>query len=276
MRAPRLARKRASRILLLPLLPALAGAVLAGPAFAGAMADCMVDGAADEAVTRCLESTELEVAAELERVRTAAAAHFTTLDAITGNQRASRTLAQSQVAYELFRDLDCHLDELNQGVSAKAADHRLACRIDHDRARIGTLAARLPAGAMPAAAPSGDSEMATGTSAMIFGTSWRAVEIDGTPVADGVEITLMVDQAGGLTGRSGCNRYFGQAEIDGVRIGIGGLGTTRMACPEPMMAEEQRYLAAVESVAGWRIEGEALLLSDEEGTVRLRLARSLG
>jgi putative lipoprotein len=254
----------------------LAGVALAAPAFAGAMEDCMVDGAGDEAITVCLESAELAVAAELDRVRIAAAAHFAGLDAITGNQRAGRTLAQAQSAYELFRDLDCHLDELNQGISTKATDYRRACRIDHDRARIATLAARLPADAVPAAAPSDDSQPATGTGSMILGTSWRAVEIDGGPVAEEVDITLTVDDAGGIAGGSGCNRYFGRAEVDGEQIGIGGLGTTRMACPGPVMAEERRYLAAIESAAGWQIENDALALADETGTVRVRFARILG
>ncbi len=233
----------------------------------GAIAECSADAADADAVSRCLESTEQRVAQALGGVLATATAHFADLDLISGNQRASRTLAQGQAAFELYRDLDCHLAELAQGVSAAADDHRRACRIDHDRARIARLAALLPVPpeATPPAPP------ATGEGSMILGTAWRAVDIDGEPVADGVEITLAIDAAAAVNGRGGCNRYFGTAEIGGETIDFGALGSTRMACPDPAMSEERRYFQALEAVTAWRLVDDRLELLDHEETVRVRL-----
>lgn len=246
--------------------PVLEAAIANG----GALDECAADDVAGEPMADCLEAMEARVAAALEAVLATATAYFAELDTITGNQRASLTLGQGQAAFALYRDLDCHLAELAQGVSTTAADHGRACRIDHDRARIAKLAALLPPGSPSAAAAS------PGDPAMILGTAWRAADIDGTPVAAEVEITLAIDEAAAVSGVGGCNRYFGTAEITGERIDMGALGATRMACPEPAMEEERRYFEALESVTAWQLDGETLLLSDAAGTVRLRFEPDAG
>jgi putative lipoprotein len=255
-------------------------------ATADAMDDC--SGAPTER-TACLESLEREAAAELAATFQAAVDLYAALDAITGNQRASRTLGQGQAAFQLYRDLDCHLVELQVGAGTDSADHRLACRIDHDRQRTATLASRLPeppAGAVgPDAAQAADTsdsatigsgETSTAAAPLILETAWRVVEIAGEPVADGVSPTLAIDAESGISGSGGCNRYFGNAEIDGERITMGEIGATRMACPEPAMGEEQRYLKALDAVDSWRLEADELMLADDEGTVLVRLERDTG
>jgi hypothetical protein len=102
--------------------------------------------------------------------------------------------------------------------SSGGGQHRRACRIDHDRARIARLTALMPeppptmaamADAPAAAAPDEDA-------AMIQETTWRAVEIDGEPVADGVEITLEHRRSCSVRRHlGGCNRYFGTARGHG-------------------------------------------------------------
>ena len=47
--------------------------------------------------------------------------------------------------------------------------------------------------------------------------------------------------------------------------------TTKMACPAPVMEQEQRFLAALGAVTTYRREGDRLLLLDGGGRVRLRL-----
>ncbi len=118
----------------------------------------------------------------------------------------------------------------------------------------------------PEAAPAGPE-------AALVASRWRAVEITGEPVEDAVESTLEIDEAGGVAGSAGCNRYFGAAEIDGHRIRMGGLGSTRMACAEPVMRQEQRFLDALERAAAWHVEAGILRLEDATGIPLVQLAR---
>jgi heat shock protein HslJ/uncharacterized protein YecT (DUF1311 family) len=260
------------------LLPAPAVAEAASPEASGAMAECRAESTAGDGLTVCLETMEQGTARALQGTLARAVAHFSGLDAITGDRRAGRALAQGQMAFELYRDLDCELVELGQGVDPAAGAHRLACRIDHDRARLAALAALLPepppteettADAPATAAPDEDA-------AMIQETTWRALAIDGEPVADGVEITLELDEAAAFAGLGGCNRYFGTVEVTAERITFGQVGATRMGCPEPAMSEEQRYFQALEAVTGWRVEDDVLELLDDDGAVRVRLERTDG
>jgi heat shock protein HslJ/uncharacterized protein YecT (DUF1311 family) len=235
----------------------------------------------------CLQAREAAVADELAAAVRQAVDHYGRLDAITGNQRSSRIFQQSQVAFALYRDLDCHLVELQGGPAA--ADSHALCRIEHDRQRLATVRARLPD---PLAAGDPDSEPAdtaaadgeSGPAAMsdadiattLQGPEWWVTEIDGKALAAGVEASFAIDAEGRVSGRGGCNRYFGSAEIAGDRLDIGELGSTRMACPEPAMGEEQRLLAALGGVAGWRIEAGRLQLEAEDGTVLVRLEQAAG
>ena len=260
------------------LLSAPAVADAASPEASGAMAECRAESPAGDGLTACLETLDQRVTEALEVAMARATAHFGGIVAITGDRRAGRALAQGQLAFELYRDLDCELVELGQGVDPAAGEHRLACRIDHDRARLAGLAALLPepppteeptADAPATAAPDEDA-------AMILETTWRALAIAGEPVANGVEITLELDEAAAFAGRGGCNRYFGTAGITAERIAFGQVGATRMACPEPAMSEEQRYFQALEAVTGWRVEDDVLELLDDDGAARVRLERTDG
>lgn len=109
------------------------------------------------------------------------------------------------------------------------------------------------------------------------------------PAVDGVPWTL----AGGLTidgwesvapsatfaggrvsGSSGCNRYAGSYTAEGDRLELGPVAGTRMACPPPADAVERQFLARLERVAGWRLDGEELVLRDDEGGELLRFRES--
>lgn len=108
--------------------------------------------------------------------------------------------------------------------------------------------------------------------ASLVGTAWRAEEIDGRAVLERVESSLTFDTAQRIVGQAACNRYFGTFELDEGRIRLKPAGTTRMACPPPVMEQESRFLAALGTVTGFRREASKLLLLDESGRVRMRLA----
>jgi len=62
--------------------------------------------------------------------------------------------------------------------------------------------------------------------------------------AAGTELTATFGADGIVSGSSGCNTYNGSYTLTGETLAIGPLGTTRMACPEPIMTQETQYLAA--------------------------------
>jgi len=132
----------------------------------------------------------------------------------------------------------------------------------------GLVLAALAAGAGPATA--GDIR----SDNRIEGGTWLAEDIQSRGAMDYLQTTLQVTSGGGVSGFGGCNRYFGDAEIDGDKIRFGALGATRMACPAAVMDQESRFLAALELVRRWRVEPTGLLhLLDEDGVTVVRFSR---
>jgi heat shock protein HslJ len=103
-------------------------------------------------------------------------------------------------------------------------------------------------------------------------TYWKLVDLGGNPVTmlPGQQreqrITLAADGKR-LIGFSGCNALVGSYQLDGAALRLGPLGATRMACAEPVMAAENRLLAALSATTGYRIEGPQLLLLGADGVL---------
>ncbi len=71
---------------------------------------------------------------------------------------------------------------------------------------------------------------------------------------------------GRAAGSAGCNRYFTSYEIDGNALKMDDkIGTTMMACPGPVMAQEQNYLDLLPKTASFAIDKDQLTLFDAEG-----------
>jgi putative lipoprotein len=99
--------------------------------------------------------------------------------------------------------------------------------------------------------------------APLVATAWRLVRLGGKPVEIDAPVTLAFAGAGRIGGSAGCNRYGGPVELDAASIRLGPLFSTRMACPEPLMAIEAAYLAALEAATAWRLHGDRLVLHGE-------------
>ncbi len=87
---------------------------------------------------------------------------------------------------------------------------------------------------------------------------------------------LAFDGAGQVEGHGGVNRLHGTARVDGDRLFLGPLGSTRMAGPPEAMDAEGALLAALEAVAGFRLEGTDLELVDADGQTQVQLVRAGG
>jgi heat shock protein HslJ len=65
---------------------------------------------------------------------------------------------------------------------------------------------------------------------------------------------------GMMSGSAGCNNYTGGYTVDGSNIKIGPLASTRKLCstPEGVMEQEAQFLAALETAATYRIDGDRM------------------
>jgi putative lipoprotein len=106
-------------------------------------------------------------------------------------------------------------------------------------------------------------------------TQWVVEDVGGRGVVDRVESTLSIEASGRASGTGGCNRYFGDVTFAAGLIEFGTIGSTRMACPDAVMDQEQRFFAALASARGYRQDELTglLYLQDESGNDLMRLRR---
>ena len=104
----------------------------------------------------------------------------------------------------------------------------------------------------------------------LTGGEWVVEDIGGAGVIDGAPASLLFGADGSLSGSGTCNRLIGSyTASDGV-LSIEPLGTTRMACPEALMAQEGRLLDLLAQVTGYRIDDTgALVLTIPDGAAIL-------
>jgi heat shock protein HslJ len=108
-------------------------------------------------------------------------------------------------------------------------------------------------------------------SASLEGTSWTLVSLNGADPVPGASVTIEFAE-GGVSGSGGCNRYRGEYTADEGELSFGPLASTRMACAEPVMAQETAFLQSLEAVTGYTIDGDALELVSGDGTLTFTAA----
>ena len=109
----------------------------------------------------------------------------------------------------------------------------------------------------------------------LAGTQWLAEDIGGRGVMDIAQSTVQFDQQGRAAGSGGCNRYFGEYTLVDNSLSFGPIGSTRMACPESLMNQEQNFFAALEATRSYRLDAltDLLFFVDESGEDVLRFSR---
>lgn len=110
------------------------------------------------------------------------------------------------------------------------------------------------------------------------GTLWKLTELNGKPVkTTGEEHApnlIFHAKEKRVSGSGGCNRIMGGYMVRGESIHFNGVASTMMACQHGMDTE-QAFLAALQKVQTWKLDGSSLSLSDGSGTVLAKLTASL-
>jgi heat shock protein HslJ len=107
-------------------------------------------------------------------------------------------------------------------------------------------------------------EEMTGTFSLadLEGPEWVLVELgwqQPAPEEPAISLNFQQDK---VSGNAGCNSYFaGVIATTPGELGFNGMGATRMACPEPVMDVERRYLKTLSGASRYSFLGGRLVLS---------------
>ncbi|MBE0486273.1 META domain-containing protein [Marinobacter sp.] len=101
----------------------------------------------------------------------------------------------------------------------------------------------------------------------LAGSDWQIQDIDGQPVEVDSEVTIRFAEEGRVYGNSSCNRYHGGWSAEGSQLEFSQMAATRMACPDNLMHQENRFLRLLGDVQNYRLEaGGRLVLETVNGT----------
>jgi len=100
--------------------------------------------------------------------------------------------------------------------------------------------------------------------------TWIVEDIDGKGIIDNSHVTIRFDNDGRVSGHATCNQYSGTYELNGDVLVIGNLVSTRKACPETLMNQENIFLGLLQSASGFSFdETGALIMNTKDGeTIR--------
>jgi len=114
----------------------------------------------------------------------------------------------------------------------------------------------------------------------LAGTSWQATGINNgkggvaSLVADS-RVTINFASDGKASGSGGCNTYTSTWKAEGNALAFAPAAATRRMCAAPgVMAQEQAFFKALESVATMRMEGDSLEMRTAQGALAVMLART--
>ncbi|TIV99482.1 MAG: META domain-containing protein [Mesorhizobium sp.] len=104
----------------------------------------------------------------------------------------------------------------------------------------------------------------------LYGQSWLIEYIDGVGVIADPQATFRVSEAGKAGGKGPCNSYFANAKVDGEKIEISNIGSTKMACAPDVMAQEKALFDALGKAASYHVDAGKLVIADKDDRVILR------
>lgn len=110
----------------------------------------------------------------------------------------------------------------------------------------------------------------------LAGTSWNVISYNNgkggvVSVLADTSVTTNFGTDGDVSGAGGCNPYFGPYKTQASLIQIGPLASTRRACPEAIMDQENLFLIALQSAAKYEIDDDMLELRRADGAIAVTM-----
>lgn len=90
---------------------------------------------------------------------------------------------------------------------------------------------------------------------------WNLVSIDGVAIDTEVKSDLEIGEGFRINGLAGCNRFFGEAKLDGKTLLAPHLATTMMACMDNAQQIETAVLSTLNSAPSIQLNGQELILN---------------
>lgn len=87
-----------------------------------------------------------------------------------------------------------------------------------------------------------------------------------TNMYEGKEVTIAFSDTNMLGGKSAVNNYFTEFSLDGNKLKLNALGSTKMAGPEEDMAVETEYLQILNGADTISLDGDVLTITTTSGT----------
>ena len=103
--------------------------------------------------------------------------------------------------------------------------------------------------------------------------SWTIEFIDERPVIDRSPAFIQFAEENRVSGNSSCNRFIGSYAFSETQLSFAQAASTRMACPQALMEQEQRFLTALGRVAQVKQENNMLELMDADGALVFKASR---
>jgi len=97
----------------------------------------------------------------------------------------------------------------------------------------------------------------------IQGSEWTLTSIDGTAITATATPTLTIADDGRATGFNGCNRYFGPATIEGDKLTVAPLGSTRKFCGHTENELERKVNAVIGGPSEITLNGTTLVIKND-------------
>jgi heat shock protein HslJ len=143
---------------------------------------------------------------------------------------------------------------------------------------IAACAAPVPApkpAPVPATAPAAAPAPVAAPDAAVLG-AWIIEQARSAPLTDKSKARLVFGPDGAMSGHASCNTMRGRYTLEGNALKIGAIATTRMACSEALLEQEDRVLTALERARRAAVPPHGFLtLWDADGAVLMRASRAV-
>ena len=117
-----------------------------------------------------------------------------------------------------------------------------------------------------------DTDMSAPDKSELVG-SWVVELIDERPVIDRSPVFIQFTEDDRVSGNSSCNSFIGSYAFSETQLSFAQAASTRMACPQALMEQEQRFLTALGRVSQVKLENSMLELTDADGALVFKASR---